>query len=216
MRGYVPWKDWLLYGGLAAVAIVSAGVAALTPQEWSTGKILVLVLVPVAFLVVSAIVLVGKYRSRPDFISKHGIAVWTGGVPLDKAQFERLTYVFIRMLPSLVKSHLSPTDVECSDISENNLRGMLNGARVEWRRKPITIFSRWGWVVKDKEGLQQGRSVMVHWTESLISSAYYHELMHMVDEIVLHRGVDYTHKDVKWWGLVTNLKRAAAVDEVNR
>lgn len=215
MRGYVPWADWLLYGGLALVAVVGAVIAAITPQYWDTGKILVLILVPAAFVVVASIVLISKYWSRPDFISKHNISVWTDGIAIDKDQFERLTYVFVRILPALIQTYIPKEDEDRRSLSTGALRAMLHNARVEWRKKPITLLSRLGWSVKDKAGLQQGRGVMLHWTGSIVSSAYYHELLHMVDEVILKREPDYAHRDVNWWGLVAHLKRAAATDALN-
>jgi hypothetical protein len=87
---------------------------------------------------------------------------------------------------------------------------MLRGARIEWSSKPITLVGRF-WSVRDKAGLQQGKGVMVHWQGSVLTSALFHELHHMVDEIILKRGPDYKHEDKEWWDLVPELKRRAAL-----
>lgn len=212
MRGYIPWKDWLLFGGLALLSVVGSVIAGLTPQEWNTGKVVVLVLVPAAFVTIAVIVLLAKYRSKPDFVDKHGIAVWTDGIPevSNTENFERLVFVFIRVLPALIRRQLSPDGPEWR-VTSKNLKKMFRGSRVEWSRKPISLFSRWGWSMKDKAGLQQGKGVMVHWNGSMATSALYHEFFHMVDEIILRR-YDPTHSRRSWWSLVPELKALAMQD----
>lgn len=212
MRGYVPWKDWLLFGGIALLSVVGSVIAALTPQEWSTGKIVVLVLVPVAFVTIAVIVLLAKYRSKPDFVDKHGIAVWADGIPevRNVEKFERAVFVFVRVLPELIRRQL-PQDAPEREVTSQHLKKMFRGARVEWSRKPISLFSRWGWSMKDKAGLQQGKGAMVYWNGSLVTSAMYHEFFHMVDEVILGR-YDPTHSRRPWWSLVPEMKALAMQD----
>jgi hypothetical protein len=212
MRGYIPWKDWLLFGGLAALSVVGSVIAALTPQEWEPGGIAVLIIVPMAFVGIAITVLVRKYQSRPDYTDKHGIAVWTDDIPeVNNAEkFERLVYVFIRALPEVIKPQF-PSGSPERDVTMRKLKDMFMGSRIEWSRNPISLFSRWGWSMKDKAGLQQGKGTLVHWNGSMIGSAMYHEFLHMVDEIILKR-YDPTHANRLWWALVPELKRLALQD----
>jgi hypothetical protein len=82
---------------------------------------------------------------------------------------------------------------------------MLKGAQIQWSRGLISSIGL-GWKVKDKAGLQSGRCIKVHWPGMIKHSALFHELHHMVDEIVFGREPDYEHQRTKWWELIKKLK----------
>lgn len=213
MRGYIPWKDWLLFGGLALLSVVGSVAAALTPQAFPLGKIVTLVSVPVALIAIAVIVLISKYRSRPDFVDRHGIAVWHRGVrQFTRATFEANVILFIAALPRLVRQRFHEDAPECQ-VTGKQLLKMFNGAQVAWQMEPISLLSKWGWTIKDKAGLQKGKDIRVQWGKTIAGSAFFHECMHMVDELVLRRAPDYAHENKPWWALVSELKRSAAVRE---
>ena len=211
MDRYIPWKDWLLFGGLALLSVIGSIAAALTPQEFPLGKIVTLVSVPLALVGIAIAVLVSKYRSRPDFIDCHGIAVWKkGAVSLTRAVFEANIAFFIAALPRLIQSHL-PEGAREHRATATCLVLMFQDSRVAWQSKPISLMSKWGWNIKDKAGLQQGKRIRVQWGKTIAGSAFFHECLHMVDELVLQRAPDYAHENKPWWALVSELKRLAAV-----
>jgi len=213
MRRYIPWEDWLLFGGMAAGATLGSVCAALTPQEFPLGKIVTLISVPLAFIVIAVIVLVSKYRSRPSFVDQHGISVWNGDVKnITRASFEANVNFFIATLPRLIRSQFPDGALE-HRVTGEQLDKMFDGARVEWQKGAITLLSKWGWSIKDKAGLQQGKAIRVQWGRTIADSALFHECLHMVDELVLQRAPDYAHENKSWWALVSELKRLAAVRE---
>jgi hypothetical protein len=214
MKRHIPWIDFILYGGLALLALV-AGTIFLMYAE-AAGAIVSIVGMTLGFVVVAVVVFFRWFRSQPDFYEDtYGIAVWTDGIsvlkqPAGKDNFKRVVDLFVTELPGLIKKHMAPTAPE-QIIESSDLSRMLYQSRVEFRKEKLTVFSKLGWSVKDKAGLQQGKGIMLHWTGSIAGSALFHELLHMVDEVVLKRGPDYRHTNQEWWRMVVELKRIAAL-----
>jgi len=94
----------------------------------------------------------------------------------------------------------------------NMLRDMLKDSRIEWSPKKVSWVARYG-AVMDKEGLQKGKGVMVHLDltyGTIAKSALFHELIHMVKEVVLQQDPDAKHEDKAWWPSVPNQLKALA------
>lgn len=194
MKKYFPWADLFLYGGLALASIISVIIAACTTQEWSIGKIMPLVLVPLAFTGIATLVVLKKLSTKPDFMTKQGVHVWSGGIKeVTKDLMERAIDYYIEKLP------------EKSLIHEEELRIMFFGSKIEWTKSRIGLIGI-GWAVKDVAGLQQRRSVVVEWKGSIRKSALFHEFHHMVDEIVKGIPPDYKHENEYWWKIIPILK----------
>ena len=202
---YIPWTDIVLYGGLAVVSVGAAVWAGLTPQEWNVGKIVALIAVPVAFVALALIVILGKLFSRPDYHTKQGVAVWSVNGRPNKHQMDAAFELLIDTLPGLYK--------DPGAITSLMLEHLVKGVKVEWRDKPLTVFSRYGWAVKDKAGLQQGKAIMVHWQGSITDSAFYHEMGHMIRQEVLCKPIDYKHEDTDWWTMMAAINNHARKDE---
>lgn len=197
MKKWISWIDVFFYGFLALATTGLSILAATTQQEWSAGKIIVLILTPLIFVGLALFVILSNYFSKPDFVTKHGTAIWSGGVPgLNQSVMEKVLDFFVRTLPTMF-----------GQITEKQILTMLDGARIEWRNKPITLYSV-GWRVKDKAGLQQGKGAVVQWLGSVVGSAFFHEMLHMVDEEVLHKEPDYEHENVGFWTLESSLATA--------
>jgi hypothetical protein len=199
---YIPWTDFLLYGGLAVVSVAAAIWAVLTPQDWEVGGVIAVILVPSAFVVLAVVIIGGKLLSRPDFVV-FGMSVWMGDVVAPSAKFVMVEAieVFVEKFPGLARKHGFDGRVQSGALTK-----MIDGVRCEWRSGKISMISRWGWAVKDKAGLQSGKSIVVQWRGEISESAFYHELGHMVREMVLNIDVDYKHEDVEWWEAVREVK----------
>lgn len=201
MRRFVPWTNFIFFGGLALLALAAA--TWVSCYEQPVGALIAAWATAAGFLGVFLAVFIGWLIKRPSFVV-HGVAVWNGGVRLIHQHLMREALEFYtRRLPELAHEYDLP---EKHLINISNLTCMFPGARIEWTKKPITIIARF-WKVKDKNGLQQGKGVMVRWMGSLSQSALFHELHHMVDEIILKRGPDYKHENRPWWDLVPILRR---------
>jgi hypothetical protein len=138
------------------------------------------------------------YNSRPNYFTKHGTAIWMDGInAVYRARMEHALDYYIAKLLELAKNQM--TDLK------GKLPFMLKGASIEWSRKLISSMGI-GWKVKDKAGLQSGKNIKVHWPGSIKNSTLFHELHHMVDEVVLGLGPDYEHKRTQWWNLIRKLK----------
>lgn len=190
--------DLLLYGGLALVSVVVSIIAALTPQEWPAGKILVLGLVPSAFVAVALVVFLSRIFTKWDYKTTQGCYVWSSksGQPSPITVNSMLDF-FEKELPKLCVTY-APM------ITENILKFTLPDVRIEFRDKPLGLCGI-GWLVKDKAGLQQGTGIMVYWTGPESIATLYHELLHLVDEEICGKAPDYKHEDIVWWSFADKL-----------
>jgi len=215
MKRYIPWVDILVFGGLAMLALVAEVVVLLFGKEVTVTGHTVMGATAATFIFIAIVVLLKKYKSRPDYIDKHGVATWIDGIQVlrDDLRVYRAMQFFAQRLPALLAAEF-PAYLHGSRVTTANIIHMYDGMQIEWRRKPLSVMSRWGWSVKDKAGLQQGKSIMLHWQGSVVESALYHELLHAVDELVLHQPPDYKHEKA-WWKLLVPLKYQAKVEGIH-
>lgn len=196
MRRFIPWTDIAVYGGLALVAVAGAIFAALTPQEWPVGKVFAVMAVPLAFVVLAIIVIGGKWQARPDYISRTSAAIWTvlgspGMSDMDKALWHFINEIVLH-----------------ADVSYDQAGDMISTASIEWRKGKVGAIG-FGWHVKGKAGLQQGKHILLEWPGSIKESVLFHELGHMVQELVLKRPApDYWHEDVDFWEIISEIERS--------
>lgn len=216
-RWYWPWRDLLMYGGLALASIIGAIVAAATPQEWTVGKLVVITVVPLAFTAICVMVLALRVMGIPHFTSL-GIGHWVPrklrhGPTRKKMEVElqRVTSLFAELLPEEARAQGFDHRVQ-----EDSILNRLRWVRCTWTCQRINWISRWGWEVRDKAGLQSGRSIVVQWRGSTLNSAYIHELGHLLRQQLLGLPVDYAHQDRRWWTAVadTQLRVGAALKEL--
>jgi len=174
------------------------GVICVLVFDYSIGAMIASSSAFLGFLIVFIVVFFRWESSEPDYITKHGTAVWTDGLPIiDRERMEQALDFYIRKLPSYASQ---------VEISTEQLEYMLKGAQIEWSRKKISAIGI-GWQVKDKAGLQSGKAIKVYWSGSIVNSALYHELHHMVDEIVIGLPPDYKHERTGWWSIIPALKK---------
>lgn len=201
MRRFIPWQDIAFYGGLALMSIIAGVWCALTSQEWNVGKVVALVAVPVGYLMVACVVILGRLFTRPTYVTRDGVAVWaTKDGPGEHAMGFACGFFIDAML------NLCEDNMEADWFPRELILRVMSEAKIEWRSKPITLLSRYGWRVKDKAGLQQGTNIMVYWPGSIKESALFHELGHMVRQLVFKQEIDYKHEDKEWWGMISEIQ----------
>jgi len=209
-----PWADFTIFGSISLLGLVGACVATYYTRD--IGALITSWGVAGSMLLIFAIIIIRWKRSAPDYYNKcYGVAVWCGGdkflyATKSREDLKNLLILFLDRLPTLVKAKFPGESIE-QRITKSALCKMLYGSGIEWHVEPISLFSKSGWAVQDKAGLQQGKNIAVQWQGSYIKSALYHELLHMVDELVLLRAPDYKHENKRWWALVNELKAIAFI-----
>lgn len=195
MRRFIPWVDIAVYGGLALLSVAASLLAVLTPQEWTNGKIVLAVATPLVFVVLAVIIVSGKWSKRPDYILGSGVAVWTAG---DKRPHLQC------MTNAIAHFAISASGLVCD---HKTMKKFLFGICVEWTTKRVGMIG-YGWKVTDKAGLQSGKHIKLQWTGSIKESALFHELGHMVQELILKRPTpDYKHED-PFWNIISEIERS--------
>jgi len=196
LKKKLPWIDFILYGGLAFLMLVVSIVLLIVGIPLPA--LIALILTTLGFIIVFLLFFFRWYNSRPDYFTKHGTAVWKDRIgAVYKGRVEHAIDYYITKLPEIART-------EKVELRER-LPFMLKGASIEWSGKLISSVGL-GWKVKDKAGLQSGKCIKVYWPGSIKNSALFHELHHMVDEIVFGHAPDYKHERTSWWNLIRKLK----------
>ena len=187
----IPVIDYILYGGLAAIAFAAATVVTLlVPLE--VGALVTVWATSTGFLLVALIVILSKVFGEPDWISAQGIQIWFGGISwfdrTGKQGFNHAIEIFIREVCAV------------KGFQRNTLVGYLSGVTLKWTDSNISLVGI-GWDVKDKAGLQHGPNIMVKWNSGIVRSALIHELIHYVRQRSTGLEPDYKHEDLSWWNL---------------
>lgn len=150
---------------------------------------------------------------QPDFRDiRYGVSVWAGGIDYFSKRVGRKAHrgalkFFVSHLPRISREFLPPSAPECG-LTSNRLEKMLRGVRVQWKRGPIRRWRYWGWSAVDIAGAQKRNTIVLRWQETISMSALFHELQHMVDEVVFGR-YDPKHQNEPWWRLTLKLKQEA-------
>jgi len=204
--------DILLYGGLALIATVLSIVLAFFQESWDVGKVIVMITVPLAFVGIALVVLLRQYFSMPDWTTEQGMLVWSKSIPFfdyetGKQILDKFLDSFANRLPKLMQRNCG-----FCPFGPQAVRSLFLNTKLQWTTKPISLMGI-GWSVKDKAGLQQGFSIMVHWSGgSLTKTALTHELMHLVRQKLVSKQIDYKHEDRAWWTIVKPLNKAIEMD----
>ena len=210
----LPIIDFITFGCLALLGLVGAVIATCYTKD--TGALVTSWGVAGSMLLILAIIILRWKRSAPDYYNKcYGIAVWCDNDKFlystkGREDLKHMLILFLDRLPVLIKTRF-PGDAIEQSVTKSALCKMLYGSGIEWRTEPVSLFSKSGWAVQDKAGLQQGKNIACHWQGSFIKSALCHELLHMIDEVILLRKPDYKHANKHYWGLVNELKAAAFI-----
>lgn len=185
-NSYIPWKDMCVYGGMSLFGITCIVIGIVTKQVWSIGGIVSLVLSGTTFLIVGIVVIIKKWRSRPDYVGKYG-AIWLcDGIKISHTI--NVLCFFIHSFPKLY------------NVKQKDLENMIEQMELVWWPNPIpytggkTIFA---------SGLQRYRHIDVYFrNRDIANTSLYHELAHMIHEMIEYRSVDWEHGDIKIWGAV--------------
>lgn len=214
MRRFIPWTDIAVYGGLALLSVVASLLAVITPQEWTTGGIIAAITAPLAFVVLAIVIIGGKLLRRPDYqalLNSYGghtgsVAVWTvAGEPVRDDMEDALSHFAVGAADRLTAIGTYHSMLHIGRYEK--CWSMLAGASIEWSKGKVGAMGI-GWKVKDKAGLQSGKYIKLQWTGSIKNSALFHELGHMVQELILKRPIpDYKHEDTEFWDMISEIER---------
>lgn len=136
-------------------------------------------------LIVIAIFLSAScYGPPPDFVEeKYNISVWTDGI-------EEITPELIRESIDILIEVLP----ECYYVDDTLLAEMFDGSWFKFFKEKLKNY-RTG--ERDVSGYYNYSVIYVWWNNDLLSTAYYHEIIHMVMAVIL-RQYDYEHLHPIW------------------
>lgn len=186
-----------VFGSLAVAALL----ARYAPLEFGAKVASV-----VSFMIVTAGLAFGRMikrgLQRPDFITKHGTAVWVDGVEaINLALMDRALDRFLEVMAQ-----------EQREASPDELAKMLARTSVEWKRGRVSLIAS-GYELRDKAGIQHGYKIMVQWPGNIADSALYHELLHEVNQMIRLPRLktaeerdnfhleNMRHAEASWWHL---------------
>ncbi len=190
MKRWLPWQDVATFG---AIPLLYTGLvigAVFTPQDWPTVKIVITVVAGGGFYVVAAALLLRRWMQRPTFVTAMGTLVWTNGLDIKP---EDVVDAMGYYAANVGRAH--------KRLDESVLLSLFATARVEFTAKAV-----W-WAGKKYNGLQSGKAVRVRWLGGFGTNAFFHELHHMADEMLLGVKPDYRHVRAEWWDLIPKLKQ---------
>jgi hypothetical protein len=186
MNRYIPWAEIYVFGGLSLLSIIAVLISVFTTQEWTWITITLLIGIPGSVIGLSIFVILRKWLSRPDYITKQNVSVWTtkNNDPSKKHMEEILDY-FHRKFANLIPG-----------ISIfKQLVNMSDGAQIHWEDEPISIISQQGWTIKNVAFVQKGKQIRV--LKGSVDN-FFHALGHMYIEIVLGLLPDYKYEHKIW------------------
>ena len=132
-----------------------------------------------------------------DFWTSQHVGVCTHGIEeIDRELIESALDFFIVTLPQITTR----------DLSERDIRWAIRGLVAEFTEDPIMRNGM------DYAGLQSGKWLIVAWYSDIQTIAFFHELMHVVDEFI-YGVIDYKHEDLEWWNCVRILRETYPKEE---
>jgi hypothetical protein len=200
-RKSFPYVNFYLFGGFFILAL---GVSVYTYiVSDSFAAMFAATLCTLGFFAVFGLQIIAWYTSIPNFVTDHGVAVWTNGIAnVTPEKITKLLDFYIDELPDVL------TDLGLESkfpIETFQLEGMLVSTTLDIRKR-IDVLGI-GWSAKDKAGLQRGPHVMVQHVDQLHESALFHEYHHMIDELHFNITPDVTHSRKDWWATVAEVKK---------
>jgi hypothetical protein len=201
-----------------------------TWNAWDTTTRVIAVLGMLTFGGLALAMLCRRWLSRPDFITKHGTGIWTGGIKeiTPGLMEEALDYYLAGMLCLRQSSDPATIFIPLTSLNgsldkfiltgtRKDLEDMLDGANIEWRKNLVTIswrllffclfFPSHTYKSIRACDLQRGKSMVVQWQGSIAKSGFFHGLQHMTDEVVLGELPDSDHVDSFWWHVADKFDR---------
>lgn len=160
------------------------------------------IMVDVSCVALVAVLVFKRAMKPPDFVTHHGVAFWTDGIK--EISEELMVRALDRFL--LVMSEEYP------DITQRSLRKMLSKTGIEWRRRHVSILAG-RHQLKHKDGIQHNYRILLRWIGTVDESAFYHELLHLVNQFIRLPNVEgkeqrerfhaanMRHEESDWWSL---------------
>jgi len=198
-KRYIPWRDIWWFGATILIAVAATVAAVLTPQEWKIAEILIMLFVLSALIGISIAGVLVQYSRGWDFmLEDYPAYVWTNGIDVIKRPMIK------NALFLLLKNFPRRTNIA----NFEEIMRALSGCTIEFRQEPISLMGL-GWAVEGKAGIQKRKSIIVHWKGSIEKSAFYHEILHLIDENALRFRMkdpgkwrpDYKHENEELWRL---------------
>jgi hypothetical protein len=190
----VPWLDFFLFGGFF---LFSAAVLIVTLLNDPTLTAIIVFSVSTAgFGVVFTFILVRWFKSLPDFCLTDGTLVWTDGInTITPGLMQRALDFYQRRLVKFIFT-----------INEAKVREAIASLCIWWSKDLVSFHSK-SYHLVDKEGLQLGKDIKVHWRGTVSSSALFHEIHHVVQEVVMLKYPDLEHNDREWWQIEQEISK---------
>lgn len=186
---YISMTDLLFSGSMFLVSLACSIGAIATPQDWNTGKIVVLSCAVLGFAGGLALFLRKLVWGKPTYITKQAAAVWVGSTSISQILCERAIdhYIFCML--------------ELTGLSKEGLREIMTKMSIIFSRDPVSSIGK-GYSLGSKAGLAAGYKIAVQLESNKITgSTFFHELGHVSSETILGRQRDYEHTEKPWWDI---------------
>ena len=185
---WIPWIDVIIFAGVPMLFTVAVIASLFFEQLWPPAKIGIAIAVPMMAWAIFGALIFQKWKARPSFTLVSGTRVWVAnGIDVTAADVASALTLYANRV---ARAH--------TRLDLQTVLSMLGCARIEFRSGSIG----------GKNGLQKGNGIIVNWLGGFGGNATFHELHHMVDELLLGVPVDYKHERAAWWDLVGDIKRA--------
>lgn len=126
----------------------------------------------------------------PTFVTSHGTHVTTNGIEEITPEYMELALDFyILWMPGLYEVHAE------------GIEQMLKHADIEWLPDLVEYNG------KRFYGLQWQRWCIVYWPGAIHKSVLFHELHHMMDELIFKKSPDYNHENIRLWSTLLILNK---------
>jgi hypothetical protein len=190
-RVYNGWSLAILAVASLLISGICFAVLIAGYKTMPTGGIVTLIACGIAAL--GVIVIIGIYTigNAPSYYTKHDVAVWTNGI----------NQITKDLMEAALDTYIERVCLHRPDIKKEALLDMYSRMMVVWFTDTVGAVGI-GYSLHDKEGLRGGYVIHLHWTGSVTSSALFHEVHHMVDDVILHKPSDYQHTDKAWWTVI--------------
>lgn len=192
-KRFIPWTDMFLFGGIGLFSVIVSFLVTLNDSNSWVGKLIIWA-VTLTFLGVAAFVIYGKFATRPDFITRHGVAVWKSGV--EEVTPELMEKAFEDYAALVVGKTVSGKTV-----TRKSLDALYQKIMVEWSCARVSSIGN-GWFIKDAAGLTKDHGILVWWPGTVSSSALFHEIHHIVWREILGEPSDHNHMALEWWDII--------------
>jgi hypothetical protein len=219
---FVNWGGPIFWTVLTITVTGLAVGALFTHQDWPVIAAVLLCVVVASIGAAATYNIKKALDNKPSYVLRGPVAVWTNGIPVEGDQLEDAIESIHRVLLQLVlpmdsielqkigmdallRAYRVGTDVASSNDLQSILAKLYNdaieyaldGVRVTFTKEPISVGGT------KTAGAQVGNVVTVQWKGSIRSSAFIHEMVHLIDEklnqIDHNWKPDYAHqKDFLW------------------